>query len=342
MEVQINQAKLLSEEAPKGGEAGLKTGRTRIHGHVGPVSQNPDAERIDTIAKGLYDLINTVNKGTGGKGKDVVPPLPASQQIQMGPRKTSKGGRMDMGDTARILVGAAKGINAANKPVLGGEEYEDLGDVSKRELGSPASAEEIGEYEKINQERLHGNVQPSGDLNNDGTVDAQDVAMDASDNVMGNKQGSVGPKFTNPLAAQARLEMGHGAPGDEELAAKLRPSDEDEDEGYDMTPDENDATLLRKYNMKESISQKISRILNEEPATQKGRILKADDARLAGYGSPNLEGAPKGMFKGIESPEQKLGIILGVVRDGPEKHGSAAYQWASSALDAMQKTLRKG
>jgi hypothetical protein len=224
MEVQINHAKLLSEEAPKGGEAGLKTGRTRIHGRTNPntpLGQNPDSDRIDTIAKGLYDLINTVNKGTGGKGKDVVPPLPVSQQIQMGPRKSSvTGKRLDMGDTASILVGASKGINAANKPVLGGEEYEDLGDTSKRELGKPASSEEIGEYETINQERLHGSVQPSGDLNDDGTIDAQDVAMDASDNVMGNNKGSVGPRFTNPLAAQARIEAGFPAEGDEELAKK--------------------------------------------------------------------------------------------------------------------------
>jgi hypothetical protein len=90
----------------------------------------------------------------------------------------------------------------------------------------------------------------------------------------------------------------------------------------------------------ESISQKINRMLNEEPNSGKGHITKSYDTEFSRT-SPNLEGAPKGMFSGTETPEQKLGKILEIVRGGAKKHGASHHAWASAALETIQKGLRK-
>ena len=98
------------------------------------------------------------------------------------------------------------------------------------------------------------------DVTGDNVTNVDDViAKNKLDNADGVQDTKVGPKFTNPIGAEARLEMGFGVPGDEELAAKLKQPEveQDEDEDYwrrTMMADENTV-------MKESLNQKISRLL---------------------------------------------------------------------------------
>lgn len=272
-----------------------------------------------------------------------------------------RGQRM-INEAKEVSKGKKKQLNESREddkwegPNLPREEFANLAkqiaDLLKQDGGiTPESIERAGgdpaEYARIRDLKVN-------DANNDGIKDASDVVaannLDAADGVQDTKV-KVGPRFTNPLAAQARLEMGHGVEGDEELAAKLNakldePEPDMEDEDYwrrTMSPDENDV-------IGESLNQKISRILREEeepvrkqsgrPAPR-GRVVKGSDVRPTYAGSPRSQNAPEGMFKGTESAEQRLGKILAVVRDGPKKHGNAAYSWASNALETMQKTLRK-
>ena len=127
---------------------------------------------------------------------------------------------------------------------------------------------------------------------------ANSVAMDASDYVM----------------------------GDEE---------EPEDEGKYEIPTANWKSIKM-----ESVSHKISKMMNEGKKAVRGRIAKGDDSDVPSR-TPNREGAPKGIFRGTESPSEMVGRILEIVRDGPEEHGEEKHSWAKSALETMQKQLRK-
>jgi hypothetical protein len=202
--------------------------------------------------------------------------------------------------------------------------------------GDPSVYVEIRRAKHAEKLKQLKDMKPT-DVDGSGYVDAFDVeeknAEDAADGVQDTK---VGPNFTNPIAAQARIETGNAVSGDEKLAAKLSDEEHDEeDEDYwrrEMMPSEHTV-------MGESVNQKISRMLKE---SQRGKIVKGDDAQLASPGLPTSAGAPADMFHFNASPEEKLGTILGIVRDGPKKHGSEKYEWATAALNAMQKTLRKG
>lgn len=126
--------------------------------------------------------------------------------------------------------------------------------------------------------------------------------------------------------------------------------DEDEDEAADIAAEYADEMLGAGHGSLsvrfEDINKKISKMLNEggqkESYSGKGRIIRGDDSSVSINSGPNLQGAPKGMFRGTESPSEKLGKILEIVRDGPEKHGADVHGWASSALETIQKQLRKG
>jgi len=111
--------------------------------------------------------------------------------------------------------------------------------------------------------------------------------------------------------------------------------EEPEDEGkYDL-PTANWKSLKL-----ESINSKILKMMNEGKKAVRGRVAKGDDSDVPSR-TPNREGAPKGIFRGTESPSEKVGRILEIVRDGPEEHGEEIHSWASSALETMQKQLRK-
>lgn len=111
--------------------------------------------------------------------------------------------------------------------------------------------------------------------------------------------------------------------------------EEPEDEGKYELPTANWKSIKM-----ESVSYKISKIMNEGKKAVRGRVAKGDDSDVPSR-TPNREGAPKGIFRGTESPSEKVGRILEIVRDGPEKHGEEKHSWASSALETMQKQLRK-
>jgi len=133
-----------------------------------------------------------------------------------------------------------------------------IADLLKQDGGiTPESIKRAGgdpeEYQKIRDLKVK-------DANNDGIENASDVVtannLDAADGVQDTK---IGPRFTNPIGAQARLEMGQGVPGDEELVAKLKPEADVEDEDYwrrTMMPDEFST-------VRESVSNKIFKFLNE-------------------------------------------------------------------------------
>ena len=111
--------------------------------------------------------------------------------------------------------------------------------------------------------------------------------------------------------------------------------EEPEDEGKYEIPTANWKSIKM-----ESVSHKISKMMNEGKKAVRGRIAKGDDTDVPSR-TPNREGAPKGIFRGTESPSEKVGRILEIVRDGPEEHGEEKHSWAKSALETMQKQLRK-
>jgi len=127
-------------------------------------------------------------------------------------------------------------------------------------------------------------------------------------------------------AQDVRVDGSDNVIGDEE---------EPEDEGKYEIPTANWKSLKL-----ESITSKISKMMNEAKKAVRGRVAKGDDSDVPSR-TPNREGAPKGIFRGTESPSEKVGRILEIVRDGPEEHGEEIHSWASSALETMQKQLRK-
>jgi len=127
-------------------------------------------------------------------------------------------------------------------------------------------------------------------------------------------------------AQDVRLDVSNNVIGDEE---------EPEDEGKYEIPTANWKSLKL-----ESITSKISKMMNEGKKAVRGRIVTGGDSEIPAR-SPNSLDAPKGIFKGTESPSEKIGKILEIVRDGPEEHGEEIHSWASSALETMQKQLRK-
>jgi len=151
------------------------------------------------------------------------------------------------------------------------------------------------------------------------------------------------PRYPDyPIAREARAETARlSIPAGDANAVAADASDyvmgdeEPEDEGKYELPTQNWKSIRM-----ESVSQKISRIMNEGKKAVRGRIVTGGDSEIPAR-SPNSLDAPKGIFRGTESPSEKVGRILEIVRDGPEKHGEEKHSWASSALETMQKELRK-
>ena len=167
------------------------------------------------------------------------------------------------------------------------------------------------------------------DVNKDGIVNANDVKLDAAGGIINGKAIDAAPQ------TRVHPEPLYKSFGEADWAvAKLN--------GY---KDKSDAQLedeeLRRLTMPESVSHKISKMMNEGKKAVRGRIAKGDDSDVPSR-TPNREGAPKGIFiRGTESPSEKVGRILEIVRDGPEEHGEEKHSWAKSALETMQKQLRK-
>ena len=195
----------------------------------------------------------------------------------------------------------------------------------------------VGEYVNLrrmkNAERLAQLAQNTGpvDAKPDGNANA--VVADGQDNVMAD------PKV-DPDLSDFEDEMAQAA---DIRAVALANRARREQEDYPEEPEDDyryTAPTANWQTVRESINYKISRMMNEAKKAVRGRIVTGADSEIPSK-TPNMENAPKGMFKGTESASEKLGKILEIVRDGPEKHGEEKHSWASNALEVMQKQLRK-
>ena len=197
--------------------------------------------------KGYYSWIHSLNEA-------------AINSHQIGQRMINEA--KEVSQEKRKQLNESREDDKWEGPNLPREEFyklaKQIADLLKQDGGiTPESIQRAGgdpaEYARIRDLKVN-------DSNNDGVVNTSDVVaannLDAADGVQDTK---IGPRFTNPLGAQARLEMGYGVPGDEELAAKLEPEVDTEDEDYyrrTMMPDE--FTVMR-----ESVSNKIFKFLSE-------------------------------------------------------------------------------
>lgn len=199
--------------------------------------------------------------------------------------KSQYEGQRIINEAKEVSKGKKKQLNENRKddnwegPNLPREEFyklaKQISDLLKQDGGiTPESIERAGgdpaEYAKIRDLKVK-------DANNDGIVNVSDVVsannLDAADGVQDTK---IGPRFTNPLGAQARLEMGHGVEGDEELARGEEPL---------HVRKARDAEMERRYQEEE-------------------------DGRLAGL--PDFENKPawRGMGKAFESINRKIGKMI--------------------------------
>lgn len=209
-----------------------------------------------------------------------------------------------------------------NDPHAGTEELPNGKLPRESEIGRLARAE------TARLAQLQDRTSKPRDVNKDGIVNANDVKLDAAGGIINGKAIDAAPQ------TRVHPEPLYKSFGEADLAvAKLN--------GY---KDKSDAQLedeeLRRLTMPESVSHKISKMMNEGKKAVRGRIAKGDDTDVPSR-TPNREGAPKGIFRGTESPSEKVGRILEIVRDGPEEHGEEKHSWAKSALETMQKQLRK-
>ena len=193
---------------------------------------------------------------------------------------------------------------------------------------------DVGAYVDLERmkraERLAQLARNTGPVDAKPAGNANDVVADGEDGVMADPEDS---DFEDEIAQAADIRA-------VALANRARreqeeyPEEPEDDYRYE-TPTANWQTV------RESINSKISRMMNEAKKAVRGRIVTGADSEIP-TGSPNSLDAPRGIFRGTETPSEKLGKILEIVRDGPEKHGKEKHSWASNALEVMQKQLRKG
>jgi len=209
--------------------------------------------------------------------------------------------------------------------------------ISRLGTSSPGTIKladgDVGAYVTLrrmkNAERLAQLAQNTGPVDAKPTGNANEVAVDGQDGVMADPDFS---DFEDEMAQAAEIRK-------DALANRARREQEEypeepEDEYRYEIPTANWQTV------RESIVSKISKMMNEDNSSKRGHNVKGSDSETPSK-TPNMENAPKGMFRGTESASEKLGKILQVVRDGPKKHGKEAHDWASNALEVMQKQLRK-
>lgn len=235
-------------------------------------------------------------------------------------------GQQKLNEAKEASQGKKRQLNEAREdknwegPNLPREEFyklaKQIADLLKQDGGiTPESIQKAGgdpeEYKKVRELKVK-------DTNMDGTANASDVVaankLDAADGVPNTK---IGPNFTNPLGAQARLEMGYGVEGDEELArgeeplhvrkareAEMERRAEDEDYGRRAgMPDED-----KPFRMMESLNQKISRILREEEEPVRKQSDKPTSRRGQSPGkSEKIRGYEINAESGVPGTEKTVG-----------------------------------
>jgi len=153
--------------------------------------------------------------------------------------------------------------------------------------------------------------------------DAKDVEDDAQDGVMADPDLT---DFEDEMAQAAEIRK-HA------LANRARR----EAEGYYDEPPANDydyeVPTAEWRTVKESLSSKISRILNEENPKQKGTMQTGPSAEVPDSSPPN------GFFSREFNDQQRLGKILSVINN-PDDHPADHVAYAREALDTIQRQLR--
>jgi hypothetical protein len=192
---------------------------------------------------------------------------------------------------------------------------------------------DVGEYVNLQRmkraERMAQMARSRGPIDAKPAGNAQAVENDGQDLEIADPDLT---DFEDEMAQAAEIRR-------DALANRARREQED----YPEEPEDDyryTAPTANWQTVRESINSKILRMMNEDKGSKRGHIVKGSDSEIPSK-NPNMENAPKGMFRGTESASEKLGKILEIVRDGPEKHGKEAHSWASNALEVMQKQLRK-
>ena len=204
------------------------------------------------------------------------------------------------------------------------------------------SVAELARQETAELARLQA-VQDSKprDVNQNGIINANDVKQDARDGVI---NGKARIPLDAPPATQVHPDPIYKSFGEADWAVAKLNGYQDKGDAQVEDEEQRRLTVPRRGSftgpVTESVSQKISRIMNEGNKTVRGRIVTGGDSEIPAR-SPNSLDAPKGIFRGTESPSEKVGRILEIVRDGPEKHGQDLHSWATSALETMQRQLRR-
>jgi hypothetical protein len=220
--VQTNQQNLLSEATKATSSVGDASGKTtRVKasiptGSVRPAtfSSSADEDQTGRIMQGMWDLIQTINTGHSPDAKKGTkapnPTLKPSEQLKVKPQSV-----VNMGKEAReISAGGSLSNTGAARMVFGDEGFDPVADTPSP--GPRATPEMIDTYINIRKSKSNPDLVVS-DVDGDGDADVKDVEASniAQHNVtLGN------PKFTNPNAAEARIEAGSPAQGDDELVAK--------------------------------------------------------------------------------------------------------------------------
>lgn len=217
--VQTNQQNLLTETTKATssiGDASGKSTKVRVSRERGGVlpgtfGSMSDEEQAANIGMGIVNLIRTVNTGIRPDAKKTTeapnPSLKPSEQIRLTPKGVGN------------IMGAARAISRAEKgtgeTIFGDESFEKVSPDTT--TGGPqASPENIATYREIRRSQSSPDLAVS-DTDGDGDKDVTDVG---NANAHHHKVTLGNPKFTNPLAAQARIDAGNPAQGDDELVAK--------------------------------------------------------------------------------------------------------------------------
>jgi hypothetical protein len=237
--------------------------------------------------KGYYHWIHSLNQ--------------ASQQVQYNNAKLLheamynptvsgetglKTGRTRIHGSSRASLGGLGGMIPTGGVGFGGEEYEDLGDTPAGP-GDPLTQNQLAQIHRMSAKRRAKAPHRTAKAEDAGASAARHAAETAETtrNLFASA-ANVSPKFRSPIGAQARIEAGHGVPGDVELAAHdLQPTQVDlDDNGIvgdagDVALDASDNSMDRKSPVAQDSREKAYRDAALAVARKGG---SRDEMRTAG------------------------------------------------------------
>jgi hypothetical protein len=222
----VQETQQTLNEAMKGGsQVGDYGGRsTRIRGTTTTSAGSGEESQESKIAQGLYNLIQTINTGRSPEAKvsskSPNPTLKPSEQIRVTPQGVS-----NIGKEARATSFLERG---RGETIFGDESYESIPGGENEGAGPATTPEQIAIYKKLRAEKEAervGRLSPTtkapdlkvSDRNDDGDSDVSDV-LTTNQHIHSKNIGH--PNFTDPFAAQARIDSGNPIEGDDELVHK--------------------------------------------------------------------------------------------------------------------------